>query len=171
MLQLSDALKNQPVLSLRTGGSVATTSRPIINPNNLKIEGIYCQDFYEKKQVVLVEQDIRDILPQGFVVNDADVLTEPGELIRLKEIMQFNFDLIGKQVVTEDKKRLGKVSDFAFDTSSLYIKKLYISQSLFKDFTGGNFGIDRTQIVEITPKKIVVQDLLQNVPSGAGAMA
>lgn len=171
MLQLSSALKNQPVLSLRTGGSVARTIQPIINPNNLKIEGLYCQETGSKKQLILVEQDIRDLLPQGFVINDIEALTEPTELVRLKDILAYNFELLGKPVITEDKEKLGKVSDYTFDNESFLIKKLYITQSILKDFAGGNFGIDRTQIIEITPRHIVVQNPLQNVPVGAGAVA
>ena len=49
-------------MSLRTGGEIASISAPIINPDNLKIEGFYCEDRYDKKQLVLLFQDIREIL-------------------------------------------------------------------------------------------------------------
>lgn len=172
MLQLSGSLLNRPVLSLRTGGVVATTTGAIINPNNLKIEGFYCADAFDrKKTVILLYQDIRDIIAQGFVVNDHDVLSEPAELVRLKDTMQIRFELLGKPVVTVSKDKLGKISDYAADTATMYVQKLYVSQSLFKNFTGGNLGIDRTQIVEITDRKIVVQDVAQPVPAGAKAWA
>ncbi|HJQ08373.1 MAG TPA: hypothetical protein VJ836_02710 [Candidatus Saccharimonadales bacterium] len=171
MLQLSGMLINRPVLSLRTGTQIATTLGPIINPNNLKIEGFYCQDFDSRRQLVLLSQDIRDLLPQGMAVNDQDVLTEPEELVRLKDIMALNFDLLGKQVVTSSKNKIGKVGDYAAETQSLYIQKLYVTQSLFKSFSGGNLGIDRSQIIEITDKKIVVGDLTHKVPASARAVA
>jgi hypothetical protein len=91
MLQLSTSLQNIPVMSLRTGGQIATALSPIINPNNLKIEGFWCQDDFEGKRLVLLTQDIRDTLPQGFVVNDHDVLSEAEELVRLKDILAMNF--------------------------------------------------------------------------------
>jgi len=167
MLQLSGMLLNRPVLSLRTSSQVAATASPIINPNNLKIEGFYCQ--VGRSQLILVSRDIRDILPQGLVINDQDVLTEPEELVRLKRVLDINFQLVGKQVVTTDKQKLGKVDDYATETESLMIKKLYVAQPLFRNFSGGNLMIDRTQIVEITDKKIVVQDLNARVPAHAGA--
>jgi sporulation protein YlmC with PRC-barrel domain len=170
MLQLSGMIINHPLLSLRTGTQVGVVQVPIINPNNLKIEGFYCSDDSSRKQLILVSQDIRDVLPQGVVVNDQDVLTEPEELVRLRDVMKSNFELIGKHVVTTDKTKLGKVSDYAVETSSMYIQKIYITQSIFKNFSGGNLGIDRTQIVEITDKKIVVQDLRQKVHAHAGAV-
>lgn len=171
MLQLSGSLLNRPVLSLRTGGVVATTQSPIINPNNLKIEGFYCEDTFNHKTLVLLYQDIRDVIPQGFVVNDADVLTEPGELIRLKEIIDINFELLGKQVITVSRDKLGKVTDFATETTTMYVQKLYVSQSIFKNLSGGNLGVDRTQIVEITSRHIIVNDLQQPVRAHAGAVA
>ena len=72
MLQLSNSLLNKSVLSLRTGTPVATILSAIINPNNLKIEGFYCQDRFDKKELIMLYQDIREILPQGYVVNDHD---------------------------------------------------------------------------------------------------
>lgn len=160
MLQLSGSLLNRPIMSLRTGGPVATTISAIINPNNLKIEGFYCQDNRDKKRLVLLYQDIRDVIGRGLVIDDHEALVDPHELVRLKDIMQINFDLIGKPVVTVSKHKVGKVNDFAVETSSMYIQKIYVSQSLIKSFTGGNLSVDRTQIVEITNRRIVIQDLL-----------
>lgn len=170
MLQLSAMLLNRPVMSLRIGTQVATTLTPIINPNNLKIEGFYCQDT-QRKRLVLLEQDIRDMLPQGLVINDADALTEPGELIRLKDVMSLHFDLLGKQVVTASREKIGKVNDFATETQSMMIKKLYVSRSLFKSFGTGSLGVDRTQIIEITRDQIVIQDLEGTQPLRAEAVA
>lgn len=171
MLQLSNALINRPVLSLRTGTTVATIVAPIINPNNLKIEGFYCSDSVNKKRLVLLYQDIRDMIPQGFVVNDHDNLVEPGDLVRLRSVMDLNFDVIGKQVMTTAKEKLGKVTDYATEVTTMYIQKLYVSQPLFKSLSGGNLGVDRTQIVEITNKHIVVHDLSGKVPARATAAA
>ncbi|HSX29802.1 MAG TPA: hypothetical protein VLE73_04565 [Candidatus Saccharimonadales bacterium] len=170
MLQLSGMIINHPLLSLRTGTQVGVVETPIINPNNLKIEGFFCREDSSKRELILVSQDIRDVLPQGVVVNDQDVLTEPEELVRMKDVLAANFELIGKHVETTDKTKLGKVSDYAVETGSMYVQKMYVTQSIFKNFSGGNLGIDRTQIVEITDKKIVVQDLRQKVHAHAGVV-
>lgn len=170
MLQLSKTMLNRAVLSLRTGTPVATIQSIIINPNNLKVEGFYCHDSIDKKkQLVLLSQDIRDILPQGYVVNDHDVLSEPGDLVRLKSVLELNFELAGKLVVTVDKERVGKVNDYAVDTQSMYIQKLYVGQSLLKNLSGGSLSIDRSQINEVTPKRIIINELLQKAPATAPA--
>ena len=165
MLQLSAALIGKDVLSLQTGAPVGTTIGAIINPNNLKIEGFYCQDRFEKKPMILLSQEIRDILPQGLVVNDHHALTEPGELIRLKKILDMGFELIGKPVQTVSKERIGKVADFAADSSTLYIQKLYVSRSILKSLNTGQLSVDRNDIVEITNKRIVINEILKPVKS------
>lgn len=160
MLQLSGGLLNKPVMSLRTGTPIATVTAAIFNPNNLKVEGFYVEDRFDKKQLVLLYQDIREVMPQGLVVNDHDVLAEPEELVRLKETLELNFQLIGKHVETVSKQKVGKVSDYAVETETMYVQKLYVSQSILKSLTGGSLSIDRTQINEITPRRIIINDLL-----------
>lgn len=159
MLQLSSSLLNKSVLSLRSGGVVAHVVAPIINPDNLKIEGFYCEDNINKKVLILLAQDIRDVVHGNYAVNDHDSLSEPSDLVRLKTVMDLHFELIGKPVVTTSKEKVGKVGDYAVDTSSMYIQKIYVSQSILKSFTGGSLSIDRNQVNEITPKKIVINDL------------
>jgi len=171
MLQLSTSLLNKSVLSLRTGTSIATIVQPIINPNNLKVEGFYCLDRFDRQELILLYQDIRDILPQGYVVNDHDVLTEPEELVRLKKVLELNFELIGKQVVTTSKQKVGKVSDYATEMETMFIQKIYVAQSVLKSFTGGSLSVDRTQINEITPSRVIINDLLKNAPAPAAATA
>jgi len=161
MLQLSASLINQPVMSLRTGAPIATTTAAIINPNNLKIEGFYCQEKASKDQLVVLYQDIRDVIAQGIVVNDHEALTRPDELVRLKDIMELNFELLGKPVVTASKEKIGKVNDYATETTTMYVQKLYVGQPLLKSLAGGSLSVERTNIIEITNRKIVIQDPLQ----------
>ena len=172
MLVLSTNILNQPVLSLRAGGPIASVRAAIINPNNLKIEGFYCEDWLDKgRSAILLTQDIRDTLMQGFVVNDQEVLTDPTELVRLKDILAVDFQIMGKQVVTVTKEKVGKVTDFAVETTTFYIQKLYVGQSLFKSFSGGQLSVDRTQIVETTDQKIVIHDIQGHEKIAAPAAA
>lgn len=170
MLQLSSSLKDLPVLSLRTSGVIAVAVKPVINPNNLKIEGWYCRDQFSKKTLILLAKDIRDIVPQGLAVDDHDVLAEPEELIRMKEILALDFELLGKPAYTDMKRKLGKVSDFATDMESLFIQKLYIAQPLYRNLSGGQLSIDRTQIVEITNQRVTVRDVDEKAGSPVTAM-
>lgn len=167
MLKLSNTLLNIAVMSLRTGGQVGIATEMIINPNNLKIEGWYVQDKFDNKKLILVSGEIREVAAQGLIVNDHEVLSEAEELVRLKPIMEIGFDLIGKQVVSQNGKKYGKVSDFAVETESLLIKKLYAAQPILKSISGNSASIDRTQIVEITNSRIIIEDAMEKASSVA----
>jgi sporulation protein YlmC with PRC-barrel domain len=169
MLQLSQSFLNRPVLGLRTGTTISIVTTPIINPNNLKIEGFYCSNRRDKKPRILLYQDIREIMPQGFVVDDHEALSESQELVRLQDIIKLGFTLIGKPVVTLSKDKIGKVSDYATEVETMYIQKLYVSQPLLKSLTSGSLSIDRSQIMEITNRRIIIADLLQPTPVQATA--
>lgn len=150
--------------------TIAAVTSPIINPDNLKVEGFYCQDRFDKRQLVLLYQDIRDVLTNGYVVNDHDVLVEPEDLVRLQKVMELDFEVIGKQVVTIDKEKVGKVSDYATETETMFVQKIYVAQSILKNLSSTSLSIDRTQINEITPKRIIINELTKKAPVNAPAV-
>ena len=159
MLRLSNNYIKRPILSLRNGGVIGNAITPLVNPNNLKIEGWYAENSYEKGTHILPVSEVRESINKGLVVDDHDALTHPDDMVRLKDVIALEFELAGKPVVTESKKKLGRISDYAVDDSSYYIQKLYVDPPIVKSLTSEQKIIDRNQIVEITDKKIIVQDL------------
>lgn len=171
MLLLSQSVIGSNIISLRTGNSIGRVAKAVFNPNNLKIEGFFINNHSNNYDLVLLSQDVREITDNGIFVNDQDALAEPNELIRLKEIIQANFELINKPVQTVSHEHVGKVNDYAFEKDSLFVQKLYVGQSLLKNFRGGNLSVDRTQIQEITNRRIIINDLLKGDPFQATAIA
>lgn len=167
MLKLSGEFINRNILSLRLGGQVATAIEPIINPNNLKIEGWFCEDIRSKARLILQPISIREMINEGFIIDDIDELVPLEDSIRLRKVVDLGFNLIGKQVVTDAKRKLGKVGDYALNPDDFVIQKLYVNQTIVKDFSGGGKVIDRTQIVEITDSKIIVRDTLDKLSATA----
>ena len=169
MLTLINRLANLPILSIRDGHTIGTISRVLLNPKNLKIEGFYCTSRFQPGQLVLVGTHIRELSPQGVVVNDHNDLTDPEDLVRLHDIMELNFSLLGKPVVTTSKKHVGKVRDYAIDAESLFVQKLYVQPSIMKSFSVTEKIIGRSQIVELSPDRVVVRDT--EVPASEVAAA
>lgn len=159
MLKLSQSLYKIPIISLRTGGQIGSALKPIFNPNNLKIVGWYAQTIYAGGTHVLPSDEIREIVQKGIAVNDYDAITDASELVRMQQVLKIDFQLIGKSVVTESKKRLGKVEDYAADLDSFYVQRLYVAPQLVKAFTRDQLIVSRGQILEITDKKIIVKDI------------
>lgn len=171
MLKLFDSVINQPVLSLRTGGSVGTLGEPIINPNNLYIEGWYVEDNRSKDTLILLSGDIREVIDKGFIIDDHEVLVEAHDLVRLKEIIDLKFQPLKLRVYSISGRRYGKVNDYAIETSSFYIQKIYASQSIVRNISGGTLSIDRSQIVEISNHSITIEDPTEKVSATAPATA
>ena len=142
---------------------VATAYAPVINPNNLKIEGLHCKDRYNNSSLILLFQDIRELNREGYIVDDYNVLSEARDLVRLADILSLNYQIIGKPVETISQIKLGKVSDYAVETTTMYIQKLHVMRPLLKNLSGGSLSIDRNQINEVTDKRIIVADLLDSV--------
>ncbi len=129
---------------------------PIINPHNLKIMGWWCKSASDEVQVLLAD-DVRNEMPSGLAVNDEDALSNPEDLVRHKEILDIQFQLMDKTVKTK-RHKLGKVSDFSYN-DGLFVQKLYVARPLHKVFTTEDtLIIDRTQILEVTDHYILVRD-------------
>lgn len=171
MLLLSAKLYDQAILSLRTGGKVAIARAPIINPNNLQVVGFYCTDHFSGDELILLAQDIREHIRQGYVVNDHEVLASREDLVRLEKILLLEFELLGKTVITNHKRHLGKISDYAVDSESLYVQKLYVAPRLLKSLTGSPLSIDRSQVIEISDQRIVVKEATNEVTETMPAQA
>lgn len=174
MTFLSDSFTERPILSLRTGGEIGQAKLPIIDMAKLKIEGWYAEVPDEKEIMILPSGEVRDMIAKGIVVNDHDAITPIEDMIRLKSVLDNDFELIGTTVENEAGVKLGKVHDYSADHQSFYIKKLYVGQSLLKSvlsFTKPQLIIDRSQIVDVTKDKIIVKDATEKVQSSKTAPA
>lgn len=174
MTFLSDSYTDRPILSLRTGSVIGHANTPIFDQKNLKIEGWYAIVPDEKQYMVLPSLEVRDIIAKGIVVNDHDAVAPIEDMIRMKEILEAGFQLVGLSVETESGTRLGKIRDYAADHQSFYIKKLYVGQSMLRSvlsFTKPQLIIDRSQIIDVTKDKIVVKDATEKITNSTTAPA
>ena len=157
MLVLSKEFIERPIISLRTGRPIASTVHSIIDPNTLKMLGWWCKEQSKKELVILLTEDLREVNQLGLAIDDHSALSEPEDLVRLVDVLNLNFELIGKPVRTKHRK-VGKVADFCTDAKSYFIQKIYVSQSLVKAFSTDTLIIDRTQIIEITDSYVMIED-------------
>jgi len=165
---LSKNLYRVPIISLRLGAPVGIAVEPIINPHNLKIVGWWCNMPGQREDMVLLADEVREIMDKGIAVNDEDALCDPNDLVRHKEILQIHFSLLDKPVKTK-RQKLGKISDFSYN-DGLFVQKLYVERSLVKIFAGEDtLVVDRTQIIEVTDKYILVRD--SDIKVGAEEMS
>jgi sporulation protein YlmC with PRC-barrel domain len=145
-------------MSLQTGTQVGMAVGHIIDPRRLNIVAFYCEGpLIDFSPAILHTTDIREFSSIGLIVDSADNLMPPDDLVRLKEIMDYHFDLEGKQVVEEGGHKLGKVGGYTVDSESFYVVKLHVRPTFLQSLGRAELLIDRTQISEINDKQIVVR--------------
>ena len=159
MLFLKERLENVPIMSLQTGAQIAQTGEFVIDPRQLKIVAFYCEGpRLDVSPAILNVSDIREIGSLGIIVDSADVLMSPEDLVRLKEVLDYHFNLMNKQVITESGQKLGTVNDYTLDSTTLYVVKLHVRPSIWQAWKTTELMIDRQQIVQVTDDEVVVKD-------------
>ena len=158
MLLLGSQLTNTPVMSLQSGSALGMISTPVIDPRKLQIIAYYITGPRISEPSVVHTSDIREYGPLGFIVDSADsIMTLDEDLVRLQEVINFNFTLLGKTVIDDTKKKLGKVADYALEGESYLVQKLHVNQSVIKNFSNANLIIHRSQIIEVTDNSVLVR--------------
>lgn len=131
--------------------------RHIIDPRRLSIVAFYCEGpLIDFSPAILHTSDIREFSSIGLIVDSADNIMPPDDLVRLREVLNYNFELEGKLVVEEGGHKLGKVGGYTIDSDSFYIVKLHVRPTLLQSLGRAELLVDRTQIREINDKHIVV---------------
>lgn len=170
MLILSKELSNKTLLSLRTASKIGIVQEPLINPHNLHIDGFVCLD-NNKNTLYLLDINIREFSSKGVVINDHNDLSSGDELLRLQNIIENPFILINKPIFDSNNKKIGRIFDYATEKDSFYIQKLYVKPPIINLFNSPQLIIDRSSIIEITDKKIVISGPEEKISNPNKALA
>ena len=158
MLVLGSRLNDTPVMSLQTGTRLARTSTPLINPANLKIVAFKLDGpLLSEQPSFLRTADIREMSSVGMIIDSSDELIGLDDVIKIKQLHELNFSLIGMSVIDENRHKLGKVSNYTVDTSSFVIQQLDVQRGILKGLTETSILIHRSQITEINDNAIIVK--------------
>lgn len=152
-------------MSLQTGAELAMTSRILVDPRDLTIVA------YELEGPVLDERpsflrpvDVRELSNLGLIVDSSDEFVGLSDVIRIKQVYEYEFDLIGLDVIDEKKKKLGKVQGFNVDSGSFSVQQLVVRRPLFKSFGETELLIHRTQVIEVRESYVKVKSAATEEP-------
>lgn len=158
MLIVSRNLIGQPVMSLQTGQPLAKIDAAIINPGNLKIVAFYVSGpMVDFSPAVLFADDIRELSNMGVIVDSSDNIMSPEGMVRLNEVIEYKFELIGCNVIDDHKHRLGRVEDYTLNPDDLMVQQLYLKPTLMKSLSLASLTISRDQIIAIDNQLITVK--------------
>lgn len=158
MLLLGSRLLHSPVMGLQTSSELARTSRSIIDPRTLTIVAYELDGPLLDSPIALLRiADIREISDIGMIVDSSDEFVAPDDIIKLQQVYEYDFDLVGLAVIDERKRKLGKVTDYTIDSASFVIEQLTVKRPLIHSFNDTELLIHRRQIVEVSNEAIVVR--------------
>lgn len=161
MLIPSSRILNVPVLSLHIAAPIGHTTAPIINPSDLQIVAMYIDGPALKRNGfgnILDLHSVREFSNLGMIINSTDDLVTEEDAIRLKKILEINFQLIGKKVVTKKGTKLGKVTDYILDPETFQIMQLVVQRPALKAIIDPELIIGLSQIAKVTDNEIVVKN-------------
>lgn len=150
-----------PVVSLHVGGIIANTKEAVIDPEDLRIIAYTLDGPLVKKDPevgdILSSDDVREVSDAGFIVDSTDRFVERGDVVHFDEVMDLRFNLVGLKVVTQDGKKIGKVSDYTLDSSTFMIYQLIVQRPFMSSLIDPELTINRSQIVEIDDFKVTIK--------------
>ena len=158
MLATYSHLIGTPILSVQSGSTIGRISSAIVDPDTLKILAFRLNGSSIGPANLLDTQSIREYSHLGMVIDDLDELVEPDDVIRIKEDLELNFDLLSLKAETKKGSKLGHVIDFTVTPDDYTIQQIIVKRPLIKSFTDPELTIPRTEIIEITDYKIIVKD-------------
>ena len=161
MLLTGSKLIGMPVLSLHMGGAIAKTTHAVIDPDILgvvayELEGPIIKNDPEVGDILDIN-DIRELSNDGIIVDSADRFTTREDVVKFDKIMKLHFNLVGLKVVTQDGKKVGKVSDYTLDSNSMIIYQLIVQRPFVSSLIDPTLTINRSQIIEIDDFKVTIR--------------
>ena len=158
MLITHNQLLAKPVMSLQTGAEIARVKTILLDPRNLVVIGYELEGkMLDEHPSFLRVDEIREFGTLGFIVDSSDDFVGLEDVIKVREVYDFHFELIGLDVIEQTGTKLGKVHGYTVDPSAYAVQQLIVRRPLLKSFTDTELTIHRSQIVEVSDTKVVVR--------------
>jgi sporulation protein YlmC with PRC-barrel domain len=115
----------------------------------------------------LATVDVAGYADDAIITKVPDAVQPVDELIRLKPFVDAKLKPIGLRVTDEDGQKLGKVSDFIFDSTDHRLMRVHVRPSWLRMLTAKELILPRERIIRITPSEVIVR-YDSSVPNEAG---
>jgi sporulation protein YlmC with PRC-barrel domain len=157
MIRQYSKILGTPVLSHDEGDPLATVEDVVIHPDTGKIEALWVRPLtLPFRHGILTGESIIS-WKKNIYVKDEQSIAEPEEVVRIADILARKTYFIGNRVKGESGRRYGKVFDFDFDDRKMYLRYLFVHQSLLV-FDYGHRFFHYDSIVQALPEAIIVKE-------------
>lgn len=147
-----------PVMSLQTGVELAHVKDILLDPRNLKVVAFELEGkLLDSHPSFLRIEDIRELGSIGIIVDSNEEFVGVDDVIKIKQVHEFDFHLLNLDVYEQKGTKLGKVHEYTLDGSAFAVQQITVKRPLIKSFTENELIIHRSQIVEVSNEKVVVR--------------
>lgn len=165
MLISFERLLHTPVMSLQTGAELARTSQILVDPRDLTIVAYELEgNMLDEHPSFLRPVDVRELSNLGLIVDSSDEFVGPNDVIRIKQVYDYDFSLTGLEVHDDKGHKLGRVQGFNVDSTSFAVQQLVVKRPLLKSFGETELLIHRSQIIEVNNTYIKVKSTSREQP-------
>ena len=168
MLVNASSLIGCPILSLHVGGQIARVTELVIDPDKLSLIAVRVEGPVVDPNDggdILAMDSVREFSRAGMIVDSSDEFVRDEDVMRIKKVLQLNFDLNGLKVVTKKKEKLGKVEDFILQSTTWEVQQLIVRRPIMKSLIDPELMIHRSQILKVDDYKVTVKDEREKVKS------
>jgi len=162
---LASHIRGLPIISLQSGDAIAHVRNLVIDMAKLEVVAFECGVPRQHRPLAILTSDIRQLSNSYLVVESDDELIDPAEIIRLAGPLKTHFDPVGKPVVSELGRQLGRVEDYTVELEGDRIQKLHVRPSGLRSWFGPAVMIDRAQVIDVTIRHIIVRDTTIAAPA------
>ncbi len=171
MMKFVSQLVGAKVLLYQEGAIVGEASRVLIDPDDATFVGLAVQPSHLRSERYIPTSEIKGYGSGYLMAKGLSSLSEENEVIKIRKVLSNEPQIIGARVVTEDGTRIGKVADATVNLKDSILDKLYLTSLLNIGLLGEQKIIDRSQILKIEKKKIIVRDTKETKPVPANIAA
>lgn len=158
MLVAIDSIIGAPVVSMQTSQPLGIITEPIINPYTFKVVAFYVDGpMVQYNPAVIFTEDIRLLDRRGVLIDSIDNIMSPVDMVRLNEVISYDFHLVKLLVIDNHKQKLGHIGSYIVDTHSFNIMQIVVTPRFWRSLSVTELTIGRDQIIEVDDKKVIVK--------------
>lgn len=164
MITFFNELIGSKIILFQEKTQVGSVLQVIVSPKDGSFLGFLVKAM--GKNQVVPATEIKMIGSDFIMVKDFNSLTDPTEVVRIKEALDFGAKILGEKVQTECGQKLGRVVNATLNLRLLMLDKIYVSAKFPVKALAKDLLISASKIVEIKKEVIVVTDDFAKVKEG-----
>lgn len=156
-MKLLSELKGSQIILFQEQALVGMVEDYLIDHEKGALLGVFLHSPLDKKMKIIPSSEFKGVGDNHILVSDLNSLTDIGDYIRGGEVLKTDAKIISENIETEMGRKIGRVSDAAFDLVGYKLTRLYVRPKIKISFAK-ELIIPANKIIEIRKKTIIIAE-------------